>query len=137
MEKPMQEALLNIMSLPSPDNRPLIIAISGFGGSGKTTLARKLIGELNNAEIVGIDSCIIHKWRRSSDWGNFDRDRFIREILKPARANVFPLRYAATPWPGYVEDPAVSVPKTKYLIVEGCSIFHPDLLKFYDYKIWA
>jgi uridine kinase len=129
--------LTNIQSLPLPDVRPLIIAISGFGGSGKTTLASKLKDNLADAEMVCIDSFSNHEWRRNADWGNFDRARFAREILKPAHANDFPLSYAHVPWPGHVADLAVKVPKVKYLIVEGCSIFHPDLLQYYDYKIWV
>jgi uridine kinase len=129
--------LANIQSLPQLEARPLIIAISGFGGSGKTTLASKLKADLVDAEMICIDSFSNHEWRRNADWDNFDRERFAREILKPARLNDFPLTYAHVPWPGQVADPAIKVPQARYLIVEGCSIFHPDLLQYYDYKIWV
>lgn len=129
--------LTKIQSLPLPEDRPLIIAISGFGGSGKTTLASNLKSDLVNAEMVCIDSFSNHEWRRNADWDDFDRERFAREILKPAHANGFPISYAHIPWPGHIADPAITVQRTKYLIVEGCSIFHPDLLKYYDYKIWV
>lgn len=129
--------LTNIQLLPLPKDRPLIIAISGFGGSGKTTLASKLKTDLVDTEMACIDSFSNHEWRRNADWDNFDRERFVREILKPAHANNFPLAYAHVPWPGHVADPAVTVHQAKYLIVEGCSIFHPDLLQYYDYKIWV
>jgi uridine kinase len=117
--------------------KPYIIAISGFGGAGKTTLANALKGKLEDAQIVSIDSFSTHEWRRNADWDNFDRDRFTREVLSPARADRFPLVYAHEPWPGHVTDPAVKIPKATYLIVEGCSVFHPDLLKYYDCKIWV
>jgi len=129
--------LQQIKLLPNPDARPLIIAVSGFGGSGKTTLASKLKADLMDAEIVCIDSFSNHEWRRNADWDNFDRERFAREILKPAHANNFPLSYAHVPWPGHLADPAIKVQRVKYLIVEGCSIFHPSLLKYYDCKIWV
>lgn len=133
----MEETLSTINSLPHPSDRPLIIAISGFGGSGKTTLATKLKTDLADAEMVCIDSFSTHEWRRGADWSNFDRERFAKEILKPAHANEFPLLYAHVPWPGHIADPAIKVQRTKYLIVEGCSIFHRDLLQYYDYKIWV
>lgn len=132
----MQTILDSIQKLKQP-NRPLIIAISGFGGSGKTTLAGKLKHQLRDTEIVTIDSFSNHQWHRSEDWDNYDRNRFTLEILKPAHANKFPLIYARVPWPGYIEDPAIHVSRVKYLIVEGCSILHPDLLGFYDLKIWV
>lgn len=132
----MQAILDSIQKLTQPEHRPLIIAISGFGGSGKSTLANKLKLLLKDTETVTIDSFSIHEWRRSADWDNYDRDRFMQEILKPARTNRFPLVYADIPWPGYVENAAAQAPQSAYLIVEGCSIFHPDLIEFYDFKIW-
>ena len=131
--------LSRIQALPKPRKRPFIIAISGFGGSGKTTLANQLKARLNGAQIVSIvsiDSFGTHEWHRNADWDNFDRNRFTNEVLKPARANRFPLKYVHEPWPGNPEETRV-IPQTNYLIVEGCSIFHPDLLSYYDLKIWT
>jgi uridine kinase len=132
----MQEILTAIQKLKQPKDRPLLIAISGFGGSGKTTLANELKAQLEGAQIVTIDSFSTHEWHRNADWDNFDRHRFTREVLVPARENRFPLRFVHEPWPGNPEE-TITTPKTGYLIVEGCSIFHPDLLAYYDLKIWA
>jgi predicted kinase/dephospho-CoA kinase len=132
-----QKIVQTIRSLPMPPSRPLIIAVSGFGGGGKTTLASFLKTELRHAAVICIDSFSNHEWHRGPDWDNFDRNRFTKEILLPAHQNKFPLNYVHEPWPGHKADPAISVPRYKYLIVEGCSIFHPNLLEYFDYKIWT
>ena len=132
----MQEILTAIQKLTQPKDRPLIIAISGFGGAGKSTLAEKLHQELVGSQIISIDSFSTHKWRRNADWDNFDRSRFAEAVLIPARENQFPLKYVHEPWPGNPEE-TKTVPRVDCIIVEGCSIFHPDLIEYYDYKIWV
>ena len=131
----MQEILTTIQKLTLSKERPFIIAISGFGGAGKSTFAEKLHQKLTNSQIVSIDSFSIHEWHRNAEWDNFDRGRFAKEVLQPARMNQFPLRYIHEPWPGNPEETRI-VPQTRYLVVEGCSIFHPNLLQYYDFKLW-
>jgi uridine kinase len=136
MEKNMQEILTAIQKLKQPKDRPIIIAISGFGGSGKTTLANALKSQLSEAQVVSIDSFSTHEWHRNADWDNFDRERFTHEVLAPTHKNKFPLQFTHQPWLGHPEE-TIAIPETDYLVIEGCSIFHPALLKYYDLKIWV
>ena len=134
----LNKAIELIKSKKVSTERPFIIAISGFGGSGKTTLAKKIKESLGGCEIVSIDSFITGtQWERSEDWSNFDKDRFKSKILEKVIANVFPIIYEDIHWPGTKSEKKFVLNKSKYLIVEGCSIFHPSLLSFYDFKIWV
>lgn len=42
------------------DSRTILIAIEGFGGSGKSTIAEKLKDALGNAYVVNIDDFIVN-----------------------------------------------------------------------------
>lgn len=132
----LEKIITSIKSLERPSNHPIIVAISGFGGSGKSTLAGKLKDQLGDAEIVSIDDFITNRLdKRSDDWEGFDRNRFIEEVLRPAKQGK-EIRYQEYNWP---EDKIIgwkTVPQSEYLIVEGCSLLHPDLISYYDNSIW-
>lgn len=127
-----------VLALPRPlDNRPVIIAVSGFGGSGKSTLAQKLKEKLSDAEIVSIDDFIIDRLsQRSADWIGFDWERYINQILVPT------INGKSLVWDEYnwKENKIIRIKRIdklpKYLIVEGCGLLRPDLVQYYDFSIW-
>jgi uridine kinase len=127
-----------VLALPKPfDNRPVLIAVSGFGGSGKSTLAQKLKENLKEAEIISIDDFIIDRLsQRSDEWLGFDRERLKKSILEPAIRNA-PLIWDEYNWKENKIIGKKEIDKLpKYLILEGCSLLHPDLMPFYDFTIW-
>jgi uridine kinase len=129
--------LKHIKSMPRPQDRPLIIAITGFGGSGKSTLAEKLRRQLNNAQVVSIDDFILERNAgRSVDWDSFDRDRLRQQVLAPAMDGRG-FNYQVYDWKEDKLGKRRTVPKCDYLIVEGISVFHPGLCDYYDFKIWV
>ena len=79
--------------------KPIIVGIEGFGGSGKTTLANKLSSALGNAYVVNIDGFIVKEKLTEPSWdkGAFDRDRLERQVLIPA-ANGHPISYQELIW---------------------------------------
>lgn len=116
--------------------RPIVVAVSGFGGSGKSTLAERLKQQLGDAEVVSIDAFIIDRLqKRSEDWEGFDRERFRMQVLEPVTRGEIAL-YEEYDWDTNAIVGWQSVPKSMYLIVEGISLFHPDLLKYYHFTIW-
>ena len=132
----MRKVLELIQNLELPASRPALVAISGFGGSGKTTLARQLKDKLGDAEVISIDDFVSESLcERSEEWACFDRARFRRQVLEPAR-NGESIRYEVYDFGLHQVTERRSVGDTKFLLLEGCSIFHPDLMPYYDVSIW-
>lgn len=121
-----------IKSLMSPS----VIAVSGFGGSGKTTLA-DLIGESINAPVVGVDSFqkdgvfdTAYKL-----WEIMDFVRLEKEVFIPFFDNQEVISY------GNFDPVSKSITKrqienTGKLVVEGVGLFRPELEKYLMFKIW-
>ena len=66
----------------------VVVGVSGFGGAGKSTLARRLVEEVpGSVRIRGDDFLVPALTReRSADWAAFDRGRLRAEVLEPIRA---------------------------------------------------
>ena len=116
--------------------KPFIVAISGFGGSGKTTFANLLASEIH-APIVGVDDFFNKSERLNYErWEIYDFGRLELEIIKPFLSGGTILSYRAFDW----EENELTVFKTihvdEVLIVEGVGLFRPELMKYYSYTIW-
>ncbi|MDQ3159143.1 MAG: hypothetical protein M3P98_03360 [bacterium] len=119
------------------EHKPTLIAIEGFGGSGKTTIAEKLKALLRHAYVINIDDFIIKDKLTEKSWdkGAFNRGRLEQEVLIPA-SSCKKVSYHKLIWATNTLSEPVSVPDVDYIIVEGISTYHPDIAKYYDYKIW-
>ena len=117
---------------------PILIAIEGYGGAGKSTLASKLAQELGDAYVVGIDDFIVKEKLTETSWdkGSFDRERLEQQVLKPLRSGQT-ASYQKLIWADNSLSDYVAVPEVRYVIIEGISSYHPNLAHYYDYKIWV
>jgi uridine kinase len=118
--------------------QPILIAIEGFGGSGKTTFANKLADILGDAYVISIDDFIIKEKLTEHSWdkGAFDRARLEDEVLAPIAAGR-PASFRKLIWATNELSELIWVPNTKYLIIEGISSYHPKIAHYYTYKIWV
>lgn len=95
-----------------------VVGISGFGGSGKTTLSNAIGRDAQGVQHVHVDDYL--DWPRvqkyCADWEGIDFDSIISAHIKPFRAGTKPV---------------------KYLVIEGIRIFTDDLIKNFDVKIWV
>ena len=113
-----------------------IVAISGFGGAGKSTLAAALAKEFEPAAVVSADDFILGQLgERCPDWRSIDRRRLVRTVLDPARRGS-PIRYQQYDWANDRLGEERKVPSAPLLLVEGVGIMHPDLLPYFDLTVW-
>lgn len=116
--------------------KPFIIGISGFGGSGKSTVAKELSRELA-APVIGVDEF----WKSTSKddynlWENIDFDRLTTEVLKPHAEGNLQISYGVFNWEKNKVTERRTVNSKGILIVEGVGLFRPSLMKYFAFSIW-
>jgi len=133
----LEEIVKTIQKMPHAA-KPILIGIEGFGGSGKTTVADILAGRLGDAYVVHIDDFIVKEKITDPSWdtGGFDRKRLEEQVLKPATSGRA-ITYQKLIWQSNTLSDYVTIPQSKYLIVEGISSYHPDIRDYYDYTLWV
>ena len=122
--------LLDAIAALRPARRQTrIIAIDGYGASGKSTLAKALAARLMDATIVCTDD-FSHSGSSGWDW-----QRLKAQVLDPLDSDR-PARYRRYDWPtgGLAEWHAIPVGGT--VIVEGVSSMRRELGSYWDIAIW-
>jgi len=119
-------------------HKPVLIAVEGFGGASKSTVAQQLKKALGNTYVIGIDDFIVKErlLETSADEVLFDRKRLEQQILMQVH-NGQPTTYQRLEWVDNKLSEPIEVPTTDYLIIEGISTTHPDIEEYFDYKVWV
>ncbi|MCI2057516.1 MAG: hypothetical protein LKJ86_10325 [Oscillibacter sp.] len=131
-------ALLEIQKLVDL-GQPAIVAVDGRCGSGKTTFAR-LVQCFFPCNVFHMDDFYLPLPRRAKNWeatpcGNMDLDRFLREVLLPAR-NGNPVSYRAFSCQRKEYLPPENISFQPLTLVEGSYALHPSLSPQYDLRIF-
>lgn len=121
------------------ENNNLIIAIDGPCASGKTTLT-KALKEALNCNVIPVDDFFLRPHQRTRErleaaGGNFDKERFIEEVLTPLKRGE---DFSYRPFDckkGELSSPT-EIQHKSITIIEGVYSCHPDLYDFYDYRIF-
>lgn len=115
----------------------VVVAVSGFGGAGKSTLGVALRDSVDDAFVAGSDEFHTnYALGRSADWACVDRDRMQRQLLVPFREDGT-IRYQGYDWTTNAPGDWRTRGGVRILIVEGVGILHPDLLPLFDLTVWV
>ena len=109
--------------LSTAAGRPILIALDGRCGSGKTTLAAQLAERFPGSRTIHTDDYYLPPAQRVPGWealpcANMDLKRLRAEVLDPARAGQ-PFSYLAYSCRERAYLPPVSCQPVRLVIVEG------------------
>jgi len=116
----------------------IVVGVSGYGGAGKSTLARRLLEAVpDSARVRGDDFLVPALIReRSSDWSAIDRTRLRIDVLEPFRSGR-PALVRRLDWGSGALQAPEPVPAASVLIVDAVGLFHPDLDALLDLRVWV
>ncbi len=116
-----------------------VIALSGFGGSGKTTLSQKLSNMLGNTTAVHLDDFIAYQSSRTKNksWDSFfDWDRLVAQVLQPIKDGKESIEYDVYDWSKDTCLDKKNVVLSKYIVVEGVKLIREKFKPFFDCSVW-
>ena len=118
--------------------RPIVVGVSGFGGAGKSTLARALVGEIDGAVRLRGDDVLepAQSHHRSTDWDGVERLRIRSEVLDPFRAGR-PAEFRRFDWSMRALGALEVLAPAQVLVLDAVGIFHPELDGCLDLRVWV
>lgn len=121
--------------------QPVLVALDGRCGSGKTTLAARLAERFPASIILHTDDYYLPLAQRAPGWehtpcANMDLARLRSEALEPLRAGYTAQYRAYCCGAGAYKAGGPLVPQP-LVIVEGSYSCHPSLAKLYDLRVFV
>lgn len=115
------------------------VAIDGGSAGGKSTLG-ELLTVLYECTLFHTDDFFLRPQQRTparlaQTGGNFDRERFISEVLKPMEKDETILYRRFDCSTMTIEEPEYIIPE-KLVVIEGVYSMHPRLAKYYDFSVF-
>lgn len=117
----------------------IIVAIDGGSASGKTTLAN-ILSEKYDCNVFHIDDFFLRPEQRTPErfaeiGGNFDRERFVNEVLRALTQNE-DVTYRPFDCSTLSLKEPITLEKKRINVVEGAYSTHSVLEKYYDLSVF-
>ena len=144
MSTPITASTLSALvaaALAQKPTRPLVLALDGRCGSGKTTLANGLSAQLPGCTLLRTDDFYLPPARRSPDWAhtpcaNMDLIRLRDEALRPAYEGQ-PVLYRAYSCRAGAYQPVQELAAQPLVILEGSYSHHPLLAGYETLQVFV
>lgn len=137
------EILRDILTaaLDQHPTKPLVLALDGRCGSGKTTLANALARQFPASVVLRTDDFYLPPTQRAHGWeqtpcANMDLARLRDEALHPAYAGQ-PVQYRAYSCREGAYQPAQELPTQPLVILEGSYSHHPLLTGYETLRVFV
>ncbi len=132
MKKTFQEFAQDLLTRFVKNGR-IVIAVDGFGGSGKSTFAEKMSEYMPNIGRV----CIDHFYQPISPEGEneFHWERFEKEVIDRLK-NGEEICYAPYDWKEKKFHDEIFIEKDQSVIIEGVYVSQEKYREVYDAIIW-
>ena len=112
---------------------PAIIAISGFGGAGKSTFANSLGNEMD-IPIIRVDSFFLgFDITNYSKWKCFDFARLENEVCLPLLKGNKQISYSEFDWENNSSGKMNKIVHRGKIIIEGVGLFRPELINYFSH----
>ena len=113
--------------------QPIGLAIDGVAGSGKTTLASRLCGDLKSCQVVHMDD-LYEGW--NDPLSQRLTAKVIRELLEPFNKQI-PIRYQKFDWILNRFDKFEDLKTSNILILEGVGSGQREFRRYLSKTIWV
>ena len=135
-----EEVQKHVSGSPGGKKLPVILAIDGRCGSGKTTLAG-MIAHRYKAEVIHMDDFFLRKEQRTPErlaepGGNVDRERFRQEVILPIREGQDRFEYQRYDCSRQELGETVHIVKSPLVVIEGAYSCHPYFGDIYDIRVF-
>lgn len=117
----------------------VVVGIDGRSAAGKSNLAERLAQELD-AGLVRMDHFFLQAGQRTKErlaeaGGNFDRERFLTEVIEPLE-NGTDLSYQVYDCRNQKLAERIVIPHNKVAVVEGAYSLYPLFRSVYDLSVF-
>ncbi|MEK7109037.1 MAG: hypothetical protein AAB919_01205 [Patescibacteria group bacterium] len=109
--------------------QPVLLAVDGYGGAGKSTFAAKIQQEFPGSVVITLDDFGTSRGEHS------DRGRFMEQVLAPLHAGRA-TKYQRYDWKKDDLADWVEVKPEGLIILEGVSMLGEDFNPYYDLRVW-